>query len=81
MHGWCSPSMHRLCSTETLIVLSTLSLKDVTGRLTAIEDHAETTMMMVGSKLLPAEEEWVVWEGCSGLSSHSGMGKRRGKTP
>ena len=70
-------------SMETLLDISTLSIKEVTDRLLASEDNPEPTSNQDGGKLYLTEEQWVERykqkEAATGRANHGsgGRGKRR----
>ena len=69
-------------SIETMLVLSTLTIEDVTGRLRAVDERLEQATATTGSgELLLTEEEWAAPRKKSEevSSSRGGDGKRRGK--
>jgi len=71
-------------SVETMLDLSTLTIKDVTGRLRAMDERLEQAIatMDIG-KLLLIDEEWAIRmkeKSEEASSSRGGDGKCRGKT-
>ena len=69
-------------SIETMLDLSTLTIKDVIGRLWVVDEHLEqATAMRDSGKLLLTEEEWAARRnsGKADSSSRGGDGKRCGK--
>ena len=69
-------------SIETMLDLSTLTIKDVTGRLQAVDERLEqATVTKDSGKLLLTEEGWAAWRNSrkAASSSRGGDGKRRCK--
>ena len=69
-------------SIETMLDLSTLTIKDVTGRVRVVDERLEQAIATKDSgKLLLTEEEWATRRnsGKAASSSRSGDGKRRSK--
>ena len=70
-------------SIKTMLELSTLTIKDVTGRLRAVDERMEQATAMTDSgKLLLIEEEWaarIKEKSREASSSRGGDGKRHSK--